>query len=281
MVYDHYLAIFHARIHEPYVWSDEQIKLWREYFGSNWVIDHAPTEADVVNGTYYVYRHLTRPRSRFQPFLLHLPGTESVIGAEYSRAAASNRTADLQSFRSLVMRKLPSVAQYMNLVGSLSTWMGDYSLAYRMFLPGIRAGMIDVWNLSRFGNAASKIGRADEALNAYERAVAVYPDRRTNMLAQALRVRFVIAVMQTAYDYDESEKTIREGLRQLADHPSGSNLKYEESMLRLARAGLHLAQGKNAEANAEFDDVKRCFRPVDGISLGALPAWLNRMSFKQ
>jgi tetratricopeptide (TPR) repeat protein len=211
-----------------------------------------PARVDHVQGGFYVYRILPWPE-RGPALVYDLPGAEGLLADAMTLQHAGDAAAAAREVARLG-RLLPDVCHLRNVIGYSFREAGRWDGAYRMYAPGIRAGMVDDENWSGFAAAAAGLGKTDEALVAARRAWELYPAWRgdTDRLLANL-------------EHDRGERALRGGRLAEAEAAYTACL---ESLARLPRtvdfenatlyASVRLSealarQGRKREAKERLD----------------------------
>ncbi|MEK7477457.1 MAG: hypothetical protein AAB152_17685 [Candidatus Coatesbacteria bacterium] len=275
MVHNPYLAMQRADTLASYPWTARQVALWREYFATYWDVQDVPLEADEDKGVYYIYRLRTRSTGVPVRLIMHLPGTESVVSAAFDRAVGVDGSASVGIFKNEVESLAPGVLQFMDSVGGVAIHAGDYGMAYRMFRPGVQHGLLDVWNLYRYGISAFHCGKIREALVSLEAAKLAYADRREMIVAMSARMIFCATVGGASESLAASMRLLDEGIQMVESADFRGRMGRERFLLHLARADVLRREGRVAEAIRECAQVAREPSAAWSVSLADLPSFLT------
>ena len=176
MVFNFVTEGFPQKFAEPYAWDGRQLRLWREFVRGHTEIAIPPEHVDMVNGGFYVYR-IVRKVVRPPALVFFLPGIKTLrmyIRQPYTARKDPAETA-LRAME--YVRQYPDVGVFQFEAAIFSTGAKDWKNAYRLFLPGIRAGMVFEGSYNAFGLAAAMTDRYDEAFSAFGRARELYTDQ--------------------------------------------------------------------------------------------------------
>jgi tetratricopeptide (TPR) repeat protein len=238
----------------PFPWTDRQLVVYREFVRRYLRVAFAPSRVDHVQGGFYVYGLLARPEPG--PRLLYdLPGAEGLLAAAEA-LQRSGRTNEAAREVARLGRLLGDVGHLRDVMAFSFRSAGRWDGAYRMYAPGILAGMVDDENWLGFAMAALETGRIDEALVASRRARVLYPSR-------ALETDQLLATVEHA----AGERALREGkpveaetayracLESLSRLPRSAQLDESRLFATVRLADALARQGRRREAQDQLNEA--------------------------
>jgi len=271
IIYNPITAINNGSIFQPFIWTPALVKRWRGFFERWWDLEYAPPVADHANGIYFVY-HLRQGPKPPPARLAHLPGTESIA------ADAMDLTSALPTSRALypeylreIDRRAPRIALYQDQAAFLAREEEFNDAAYRLYEPGIRAGLVDDENFPGFGIVALRTGRAAEALAMFQRTAQIYPDWATVMEDYAARARFLMARRLLSTDPGAAERLLSEGVAALTGSPHAAHLAGPITLLRAIRGFARFQLGRPTEAMEDLKAAAIMIPQVGTLPLPELP----------
>ncbi|MEK7474234.1 MAG: tetratricopeptide repeat protein [Candidatus Coatesbacteria bacterium] len=238
----------------PFPWSDRQLVVYREFVRRYLRVAFAPSRVDHVQGGFYVYGLLPRPEPG--PRLIYdLPGAEGLLaGAEALVRAGKSDDAAREVAR--LGRLLSDVGHLRNVMAFSFRSAGRWDGAYRMYAPGVQAGMVDDENWLGFAMAALETGRIDEALVAARRAAVLYPSRtpEIDQLTATLEHHAGERALREG-KFAEAEAAYRACLESLNRLPRSVQLDESRLYATVKLADALARQGRRREAQDQLNEA--------------------------
>lgn len=255
-------------VQRAFDWDDRMLGVWGDFLARWLDLEIRPARVDLRHGTCYVWRLRARPRRAGAGGpLLFLPGAEPLLAPVIDASWRDLPPAGVAAFEA-ILRRVPGIAAYETGQAYLLRALGRWEEAYRLYRPGIRAGLLMDEHLGGFAVVALMTGREAEAAGAFDRAAEAYPDRTALMRDWAARARFLLAARVAEGDPARAERIAREGLAGLAGVPAGEAAGALHAVAALALAHL----GRGADAAAALRRAAAAQPRLRGVTIPGLPA---------
>jgi len=254
VVHNFVTAAYRTSTSLPFPWTDRQLVVYREFVRRYLRVAFPPSRVDHVQGGFYVYGLLDAPEPG--PRLVYdLPGAEGLLApAEALSRAGKAEEAAREVAR--LGRLLGDVGHLRNVMAYSFRVAGRWTGAYRMYAPGIQAGMVDDENWLGFAMAAEQTGRIDEALIATRRAQVLYPSRQAEIDQLLATVEHEAGERALrAGKPGEAETAYRQCLESLGRLPPAPALEEAKLFATVRLADALARQGRRREAKEALDEA--------------------------
>ncbi len=178
LVYNCVSATYHTeRMYPGPVWSERQLRVYREFFASYAELAAAPGLIDRRSGGFYIWSLAARPHAP-RRLLAALPGSEGELARTIvlEQGRLDSAWSDLTLAKLMEIReKFDGIGSYHALVGFILRLLGQMEQATGEYEKSLACGYLSENNLTELAALHAEALRLDRARELLEQAAEIYP----------------------------------------------------------------------------------------------------------